>query len=137
MTDHRHGHAWMMRLLAGSVLVSLAAILLIWVTGMHMDQHDDCILAELGGTDCAAISGFQNIAFHVNAFTQFVNGAGISSASALIVVFFAALARFGFSLPSSTSPPFRLVHGASFFPPSLQERLRWLALFEHSPSLTR
>lgn len=137
MTDHRHGHARTMRLLAGSVLVSLTTILLVWVTGMHMDQHNDCILAELGSTDCAAISGFQNIAFHVNAFTQFVNGAGISSASVLIVVFFAALASFGFSLPSSTSPPFDLVRSASFFPPSRRERLRWLALFEHSPSLAR
>ena len=122
---------------ATGVLLSLVAILLVWTTGMHMNQNHECILAQLQNSDCATISGFQNIAFHVNAFTQFVNGASMIQASIWSFLLLIAVAFLGLLFPDSASPPFRTARHVFAAAPVTREHLRWLSLFEHSPSLTR
>lgn len=120
-------------------LVGFLGIFSLWSAGMHMmdDQHG-CILAQLQDTNCAALTGFEVMTFHWNAFNKFVQGAGWTPLSQLNTILLVVLWLAAATVAALTFFWRRIRSGLVAItapPPVTEQRLQWLSLFEHSPSL--
>ncbi len=132
----------MKSLFTAFVLASFIGLVEFGVFGMHADMqnHDgNCIAAAVQGTNCpeqANVAAY--LTFHLEAVKNFSTSAfNYSTASLLILSLFAVGIAFGTLLTHLALPKFThywVTQSNSYNPPLRHQLIRWLALFENSPT---
>lgn len=132
----------MKSLFTAFVLASFIGLIGFGIFGMHADMqnHDgNCIAAAVQGKDCPEQSNFAAyLTFHLDIIKNFSTTAfNYSTASLLILSLLTVGTAFGTLLTYLAPPKFAyhwITQSDSSNSPLRHQLIRWLALFENSPT---
>src|SRR3989344_405132 len=130
------------KIIVSLVLVSILMVVFFsfatMTRGADGGMEGDCPFSVMGVALCPQ-DALAAVAHHVSAYQSFLNVVASSGVTAIIVALLVALAA---ALLFSVVPLLyaararvRPLFNASFVVPQERERIRWLSLFEHSPSI--
>lgn len=127
----------MKSLISTIALIGFLSVALFGFSQLSNMENGKCVAETYAGSVCHVIATTEQFSFHVSAFSSFLSSIGGSAFLSLLgfalLMTFALFALFVYR-PPALAPIYARTNYELESPPSRRKLLRYLALFENSPS---